>query len=138
MKETLLQQEYPVYCLELGHDETSFGSVDEIADYFQQRIEAHRYACFIAEFDHYAHTSALPEGRIDKNIRAAKNIVFCFGIALPDPHLLATRPRSIGIAETADGFLVTFMEVPMPVANTAMEDWAKGLSNLPGGEATRS
>lgn len=127
MKQTLLQETYPVFSLELGRNETSFGSVDEIGDYFKQCIEGHRCASFIAEFDHFAHTRSLPEGRMDKDIRAAKNVVFCFGIALPDPRVLAVRPRSIGIAETVDGFLVTFMECPMPVANTAMEDWAKGL-----------
>ena len=132
MKQTLVQKAYPVYSLELGRDETDFGSVDEIAGYFKQCIEAHRYACFIAEFDHHAHTRSLPEGRVDRDIRAAKNLVFCFGIALPDPHALAVRPRSIGIAETSDGFLVTFMEAPMPVANTAMEDWAMGLRNRRG------
>ena len=132
MKQTLLQEKYPVYSLELRRDETSFVSVDEIADYLKQRIEAHRSACFIAEFDHYAHTRALPEGRIGDGIRAAKNVIFCFGIALPDPHVLAVRPRSIGIAETAGGFVVTFMEAPMPVANTAMEDWAKGLCTSQG------
>ena len=129
MKQSLEQKTYPIYSLELGHDEANFGSVDEIASYFKQCIEAHRYACFIAEFDHYAHTRSLPEGRVDRDIRAAKNLVFCFGIALPDPHVLAVRPRSIGIAETSDGFLVTFMEAPMPVANTAMENWAMGLRN---------
>lgn len=127
MKQTLLQEKYPIYSLELGRDEISFVSVDEIARYFKQCIEEHRSARFIAEFDHYAHTHALPEGRVDENIRAAKNIVFCFGIALPDPHALAVRPRSIGIAETGEGFLITFMEAPMPVANSAMEEWAKGL-----------
>lgn len=127
MKETLLQEKYPVYCLELDRGESGLDSVDEIADYFKQCIEVHRYARFIAEFDHYAHTRALPEGRIDKDIRAAKNILFCFGIALPDPHVLAVRPNSIGVAETTNGFLVTFIEAPMPVANTAMEGWAKGL-----------
>jgi hypothetical protein len=127
LKETLLQEKFLIYCLELSHDETRYRSVDEIADYFKQCIEAHRYACYIAELDHYAHTHSLPEGRIDKDIRAAKNIVFCFGISLPDPHVLAARPRSIGVAETSDGFLVTFMEAPMPVANSALEDWARGL-----------
>lgn len=127
MKQTLRQEKYPVYCLELGHDETNFASVDEIANYFKHCIEGHRCACFIAEFDHYAHTRSLPEGWVDGSIRAAKNLVFCFGIALPDPHLLAVRPRSIGIAETPEGFLVTFVEAPMPVANTAMENWANGL-----------
>jgi hypothetical protein len=129
LKQTLLQEKYPIYSLELARDETSFGSVDEIANYFKSCIESRRSVRFIAEFDHYAHTRSLPEGRIGEGIRAAKNLVFCFGITLPDPHVLAVRPRSIGIAETAAGFVVTFMEAPMPVANSAMEDWAKGLRN---------
>jgi hypothetical protein len=129
LKQTLLQEKYPVYNLELDRDETSFGSVDEIARYFKQCVEAHASACFIAEFDHYAHTRSLPEGLIGEGIRAAKNLVFCFGITLPDAHALAVRPRSIGMAEVAKGFLITFMEAPMPVANTAMEDWANGLRN---------
>lgn len=130
MKQTLLQEKYPVYTLEIEPDETSFNSVDEIIGYFRERIVQHRAAQYIAEFDHYAHTSSLPEGQIAEDILAAKNLVFCFGIALPDPHALAVRPRSIGIAETTKGFLVTFMEAPMPVANAAMEDWAEGLKNL--------
>jgi hypothetical protein len=129
LKQTLLQETYPVYCLELRHGETDYGSVDEIVHYFKKCILAHRSARFIAEFDHYAHTLSLPEGRIGDGIRAAKNLVFCFGITLPDPHVLAVRPRSIGVAETSEGFVVTFMEAPMPVANTAMEEWAKGLRN---------
>jgi hypothetical protein len=135
LKQTLLQEKFPIYCLEIDHRETDFGSVDEIAGYFKQCIEGHRCACFIAEFDHYAHTRSLPEGRIEKGIRAAKNIIFCFGIALPDPHALAVRPRSIGVAETTDGFLLTFMEAPMPVANTAMEDWVNGLLRKRTGKA---
>ncbi len=127
MKQTLLHEKYPIYRLELARDETSFRSVDEIAGYFRQCIEAHRSACFIAEFDHYAHTLSLPEGRIGEDIRAARNLVFCFGITLPDPQVLAVRPRSIGIAETREGFTITFMEAPMPVANSAMEDWSNGL-----------
>jgi hypothetical protein len=135
VKQTLLQERYPVYSLEIERGETSYRSVDEIAAYFRARIEEHRSARFIAEFDHYAHTKALPEGCIGEGILAAKNIVFCFGITLPDPHALAVRPRSIGVAETSEGFFVTFMEAPMPVANAAMEDWAKGLRDLRKGEA---
>lgn len=127
MKQTLLHERYPIYSLELDRSETNFATIDEIAAYFRSCIEAHRSACFIAEFDHYAHTISLPEGRIGEGIRAARNLVFCFGITLPDPQALAVRPRSIGIAETGEGFTVTFMEAPMPVANSAMEDWASGL-----------
>ena len=41
--------------------------------------------------------------------------------------MLAVRPRSIGVAETTRGFVISFMEAPMPIANAAMEDWAEGL-----------
>jgi hypothetical protein len=137
VKQTLLQEKYPVYSLELEPGETSLTSVDEIIAYFKERIEAHPSARVIAEFDHYAHTSSLPEGRIGEGIRAAKNLIFCFGIALPDPRALTVRPRSIGVAQTDGGFLITFMEAPMPVANAAMEDWATGLRDLARSPAQR-
>ncbi len=78
MKQTLLQEKYPVYCLELRRGETNCGSVDEIVHYLKKCIKAHRSARFIAEFDHYAHTLSLPEGRIGDGIRAAKNLVWLF------------------------------------------------------------
>lgn len=127
MKQTLSQASYSTYSLEIEAGETRFRSVDEIVAYFRQRIEEHRTARFIEEFDHYAHTRALPEGQIGKDILAAKLLIFCFGISLPDPGMLAIRPRSIGVAQTCKGFQITFLEAPMPVANAVMEDWAKGL-----------
>ena len=57
-------------------------------------------------------------------------MVFCLCIALPEARALALRPRSIGVAEIKRGFLITFMESPMPVVNAALEDWAKGLCDL--------
>jgi hypothetical protein len=130
VKQTLLLEKYPVYTVEIDRSETSFGSVDEICAHLRRCIERHRSACFIADFDHLAHTRSLPEGEVGEDILAARNLVFCFGISLPDPHVLAVRPRSMGVAETSRGFLITFMEAPMPVANAAMEDWAKSLRNL--------
>ena len=127
MKQTLLQEKYPVFTLELDKNETGLGSVDEIIAWLKDRIDRHDVAEFIAVFDHYAHTLALPHGQIDQNILDAKNILFCFGITLPEPRVLAVRPRSIGVAETPSRFVITFMEAPMPVANAAMEAWAKSL-----------
>jgi hypothetical protein len=127
VKQTLLMEKYPVFALELARSETRLGSVDAICAYFRERIEAHRSGQFIAIFDHYAHTCALPEGKVGEDVLAAKNVLFCFGIALPNPYVLAVRPRSIGVAETRAGFVITFLEAPMPVANAAMEDWANGL-----------
>ena len=129
MKQTLSQESFPLFSMELNRAETSFQSADEIIDYFKQCIEQHPYARFIAEFDHLSHTQSLPEGSVLEGIQAAKNIVFCFGITLPDPRHLANRPRSIGVAETQSGFIITFMEAPMPVANAAMETWTRNLRN---------
>ncbi|ESQ08212.1 MAG: hypothetical protein N838_22445, partial [Thiohalocapsa sp. PB-PSB1] len=72
MKQTLLQEKYPVFILELHRDEMRFDSVDAICDYFRQCIEAHRCGQFIGVFDHYAHTCSLPEGSVGEGIRAAK------------------------------------------------------------------
>jgi hypothetical protein len=131
VKQTLLQEKYPIYSLELDRAETSCRNLDEIIDYFKGCIAANESARFIADFDHYAHTRSLPQGQIAEGILAARNLVFCFGIALPSPQVLAVRPRSIGVAETTNGFVITFMEAPMPIANTAMEAWAKGLRDRP-------
>lgn len=64
---------------------------------------------------------------MSETILAAKHIVFCFGITPPEPLMMAVRPRSIGVVELAERFLITFLEAPMPVANLAMEQWAKSL-----------
>lgn len=135
MEQTLSQASYSTFSLEIGPGETRYRSVDEIIAYFRQCIEEHRTARFIAEFDHYAHTRALPEGQIGEDILTAKLLIFCFGISLPDPGMLAIRPRSIGVAQTSKGFFITFLEAPMPVANAAMEDWAKGLCEPVNSEA---
>ena len=127
MKHTLLQEKYPVFTLEVEKQETSLHSVDQIIDHLKQRIDEHKVARFIAIFDHFAHTSALEDGQIGEEILDAKNIVFCFGIALPNPQVMAVRPRSIGVVETANSFIITFMEAPMPVANVAMEEWARSI-----------
>ena len=125
----LLQEKYPVFTLELDKSETSLKSVDEIINYFKDKVEEHKVAKNIAIFDHYSHTKSLEEGSIDETILDAQDIVFCFGIAIPNPQVLAVRPRSIGVAELQDKFVISFMEAPMPVANTAMEAWALGLRN---------
>jgi diadenosine tetraphosphatase ApaH/serine/threonine PP2A family protein phosphatase len=85
VKHTLSQASYSTFSLEIEPGETRYRSVDEIIAYFRRHIEEHKTAQFIAEFDHYAHTRALPEGQISEDILAAKLLIFCFGISLPDP-----------------------------------------------------
>ncbi len=129
MNQTLLMEKYPVYSLEVGKAETSKKSVDEIIDHFRRQIESHPVARFIAVFDHYAHTSSLADGYIDDTILDAQDIVFCFGLAIPGPEVMAVRPRSIGVVERQNDFVISFMEAPMPMANSAMESWAKQLQS---------
>ena len=67
------------------------------------------------------------KGEINPEILDVRDVVFCFGQKLPTPQMLAIRPRSIGVAEMADKFVISFLETPMPHANEAMEAWVKGL-----------
>jgi len=130
MKQITVMEKYPVFTLEIAKKETSYTSIDEIFTYLKTQIDAHPVATYIGEFDHYAHTSSLKEGQINEEIKAAKNIICCFGKVLPKPEVLAVRPRAIGVAEMAESFVVSFLEAPNPDANAAMEGWAKGIANV--------
>ncbi|BCD67182.1 DUF6858 family protein [Nitratiruptor sp. YY09-18] len=127
MKQITFMEKYPLFTLELNKNETKYKSVDEIIVYFKEKIEAHPVATYIATFDHYAHTKSLADGQINPDIQAAKNIVFCFGKELPKPEVMGVRPRSIGVADLGEKFVVSFLEAPNPTAHAAMEEWAKGL-----------
>ncbi len=131
MKQTLLHEKYPVFTLEVDKSETSLQTVAEIIDLLRQRVEEHKVAKLIATFDHYSHTKELTDGYINSDILDAQNIIFCFGLSLPSPQMMAVRPRSIGVAELENSFVISFMETPMPVANVAMEEWAKSIQDKP-------
>ncbi|MGI6408140.1 MAG: DUF6858 family protein [Thiopseudomonas sp.] len=129
MQFTQFMDKYPVLSLELLKSQTRFTSVDEILAVLEARVEASPVACKIALFDHYAHTSALPEGEIADDILAAKHLVFCFGIKLPTPLAMAVRPRSIGVTELNDRFVVSFMEAPNPQMNETLKQWVTALND---------
>ena len=130
MKQYLFLEKYPIYTLELNKSETHCKSVDEIMTYFKAMIEGNPAVQFIGVFDHYTHTAELPDGFINPAIRDAKNILFCFGKEIKDPGVLALRPRSIGVAELDDIFVITFLEAPNPLVNASMEGWAKALRHV--------
>lgn len=126
MKDVLLASKYPIHVLELGKDETPHATLDELLRALEANLEADPHAALIAIFDHHAHTTLLG-GEMRPDILAAKNLVFCFGARLPDPALLAVRPRSIGVAELSDRFVISVLEAPMPEANEKMVAWVKAL-----------
>lgn len=122
-------EKYPLFTLIVNKNETNFKNVDEIIKHFEQLIENHPVAKFIALFDHYKHTSSMQEGVIAPEIKDAKNIIFCFGKQLPDAKILAVRPRSIGVCELEDSFEISFLEVPNEQLHAVVEDWAKSVKN---------
>ena len=130
MKQITVMEKYPVFTLEVNKNETSYKDVDAVLRYLKEKIDTHPVAVYIGEFDHYAHTNSLAEGEIAEEIKDAKNIICCFGKKLPKPVVLAVRPRSIGVADMGDRFVVSFLEAPNPEANSAMEEWVKSIVNL--------
>ena len=129
MKQITVMEKYPVFTIEINKNETSYKTIDEIFAYLKAQIEAHPVATYIGEFDHYAHTSSLAEGKINDEIKAAKNLLCCFGKVLPAPEVLAVRPRAIGVAEMEERFVISFLEAPNPDANKAMENWVKQIAD---------
>jgi hypothetical protein len=128
MKQSLLMEKYPVFDLTLPKAETSCADVDAVIAALKAKIDAHPKVAYIATFDHFSHTKAIG-GTVAEGIRDARNIVFCFGIALPNPHVLAVRPRSIGVADMGEAFHLTFLEPPMELATKEMEAWCKALAD---------
>ena len=128
MKQTLLQEKYPIFVAEIGKAETTYQTVDALVDYYKGKIAENPKVQFIGVFDHYAHTSKIG-GPIVEGMTTAFDIIFCFGFAIPNPQMLAVRPRSIGIADMGDKFVISFMEAPMQPANQAMEAWTLALRN---------
>ncbi len=127
MTKSIVMDKYPVNSLTIQKSETDSANVDEIIDFFKNKIENDPIAKFIAVFDHYEHTKSLDDGEIADSITDAKNIVFCFGQKIPNPLIMAVRPRSIAVAEEKDSFTISFMEAPMAPMNDKMVSWVKEL-----------
>lgn len=129
MQFTQFMDKYPVFSLEIAKEATQFTNVDEIIAALEAKVKADPIAAYIGKFDHYAHTKALPEGEVANNILAAKHLIFCFGIKLPNPLAMAARPRSIGVVEMDDSFVISFMEAPNPQMTEKLKLWIKELAN---------
>lgn len=127
MKKTIFLDKYPIYTLELKKSEVAQKSIQEVAEYFEAKITAHPVAKLVAIFDNYAHTKAI-NGEIMEGLTGAMNVLFCFGNAIPDTKILALRPRSIGICEFEDRFIIEFVEAPKEQMHDIMESWAKSLN----------
>jgi len=129
MTKTTLMEKYPLLSLEISKNNTNYKNALEIIEYFKNKIDNDKIAKYIATFNHYEHTQSLgEEGTVDASIVDAQNIIFCFGKNLSNAMLLAVRPRSIGVVEYEDKFIISFMEAPMAPMSDKMEMWVKELS----------
>jgi hypothetical protein len=126
LKKTVFMDKYPVYSLELKKEEVSQKNISEVVEYFKDKVESHKIAKLISVFDNYAHTKELG-GEINPEILGAQNVIFCFGPSIPNTKIVAVRPRSIGICELEDSFIIEFTEVPKEQLHDVMESWSKGL-----------
>lgn len=126
MKKILLQEKYPVFITEIGKRETVCQTMDAVVAYLKAKMAGHQKVQFIGVFDHYFHTMDIG-GEIAPDIQAAVDVIFCFGFALPSPQLLAERPRSIGVADMGDKFVLSFLATPLQAANESMAAWVEGL-----------
>ncbi len=129
MNQKIFKEKYHIFEIEYKKDEIKYNTVDEIISVLTKKIENHPVISFIAVFDQYKHTSSLEGGEVNPAIKAAKNVVFCFGKELPTPEVLAVRPRSIGVCEMNDKFVVNFLEAPNDMANKTMEEFVKSLKD---------
>ncbi|WP_321315279.1 DUF6858 family protein [Campylobacterota bacterium DY0563] len=126
MKQKIFKEKYHIFEIEFTKSELKYSTVDEIIDELKKKIDANEIIAYIATFNQYDHTVNI-KGDINPAIKEAKNIVFCFGKEIPTPEVLAVRPRSIGIVELEDSFVVNFLEAPNEQANVAMENIVKSL-----------
>jgi len=128
MIQSIFKEKYPIYSYIIKKSDTNKKSVDEIIAYFKEKVDNHPVATYIATFDHFTHTSSLKEHVINPDILDLKNIIFCFGAEIPTSKVAAVRPRSIGVCEMKETFVIDFMEAPNDKANSFMENWAKNIS----------
>jgi hypothetical protein len=129
MQKTILMDKYPIFSYTVQKNETNYQTVDEIINYLKKSIDEHAVAVFITIFDHYKHTSDMEDGVINPEILAAKNIIFCFGKQLPSTQILAVRPRSIGVSEIKDSFIIDFLQVPNEQLQKVQVEWIKSIKN---------
>jgi len=120
-------EKYPIWTLELLKSETYMKDIDEVCNYFIKKIEDSPKAAYIGLFDHYAHTKSLEDGEINSEIKAAKIVVFCFGIKIPTPQVLAVRPRNIAVCDMGDRYIINFLEAPAEDMNNILKKWVEGL-----------
>ena len=127
MQDATFMGKYPIHTLTVTKAGGRYSTTETLIAALQKKVEANPNAVFIALFDHFSHTASLPDGDVAEGILAAQQIIFCFGIKLPGPEVMAVRPRSISVTEYEDHFVISFMSAPNPAMNDTMKNWVESL-----------
>jgi hypothetical protein len=128
MTKSALLDRFPILSIEISKNNTDCKNVPEILDFLKTKIEEDEFAKYIAIFNHYEHTQSIEGSEIQEGMLDAQNIIFCFGKKLSNAKVLAVRPRSIGVSEYQDKFIISLMEAPMAPMTDKMEAWVKELT----------
>jgi hypothetical protein len=126
MEQKLALGKYPIFSKEIKKSDIKYSSATEIINYFKAQIDANQITAFIGIFDHYNHTKGIG-GQIPAEIKDIQNIVFCFGPQVPNIDIVAVRPRSIGVTELENSFVINFMEAPGAMPNQVMMQWVANI-----------
>lgn len=126
MEQKIALGKYPIFSKELPKNKIKYSSVEDIINYFKSQIEANPMVSYIGTFDHFTHTKNIG-GQIPTEIKDIQNILFCFGPQIPNVDIVAVRPRSIGVTELENSFVINFMEAPGAMPNQVMMEWVAGL-----------
>jgi len=129
MERSIFLDKYPIYSIELMKNEIQQQNVAEIIAYLKEKIDAHKTAAFVAIFDNYSHTKAM-DGEIHPTIKDMQQLIFCFGPAIPATKVAAVRPRTLGVSELEDHFVVDFMDAPKAKLNAIMENWVESMRQI--------
>lgn len=127
MEKCQFQEKFPILVQELSKSEITVQTMDDLCQYFNDRIETHPFAKYLKTFDHCMHTEGIDGGTIKETIISAKVILFCFGKKFLDPRVLSVRPRGIGICEMESHFVISFLEAPNPALTEIMIQWVHDL-----------
>lgn len=120
------QEKFPVFSQQVPKN-AQLPSFELLINQLKEKIHGHPIAKHIADFDHHTHTRQL-EGDMPDGILNAANLIFCFGPKIEETRMLAVRPRSFGIAEFSDHFVISFIEAPSPQATNTMKEWIHDLT----------
>ena len=119
MQQKIINEKFPVYYQEIMKGSTPYRNIAEIIDALKAGLAKNPSSQIIAVFDLHDHVQKRG-GKIADSIFGAQTLLFCVANAIPHADIVALRPRSIGVTEFADRFVLNFLEAPAQAVTDAM------------------